>query len=69
LSLGGSGDQRPALAGLPQGKGTSVPVQWEAGWVPEPVWNLWRRKRFLVAGRNRSPIPVAYPGFLFDGGL
>jgi hypothetical protein len=38
-----SGHVHPPAALLP-GKEALVPIGWEAGWAPEPVWTLWRRK-------------------------
>lgn len=56
MPVGGLGDQHPALAGLSQGKGNSVPIESEAGWVPEPVWNLWRKKKDLLSPVGIDPV-------------
>jgi hypothetical protein len=36
-------DQLHAPADLPKGTKPLVPIEWEAGKVPEQVWTLWRR--------------------------
>jgi hypothetical protein len=53
--------QLHAPAALPPGKEPSVPIGWEAGRTPEPVWTRWRREKFLALAGNRTPIvqPVA----------
>jgi hypothetical protein len=38
----------------PPGKDPPVPIGQEAGWVPEPVWALWRGAKSLSAARNRT---------------
>jgi hypothetical protein len=49
-----------APAALPPGKEPPVPIGYEAGWAPEPVWMLWRRENFWTAGnRTRAVQPVA----------
>jgi hypothetical protein len=32
-------------AALPQGKEPPIPVGYEAGWAPEPVWTLWNTEK------------------------
>lgn len=39
---------------LQPGKGIPVPVAYEAGWIPESVWTLWRIKYIAPTG-NRIP--------------
>jgi hypothetical protein len=39
---------------FPSGERSIVPIVHEAGWAPEPVWTLWRRKIYLVPARNRT---------------
>jgi hypothetical protein len=53
-------DQLHASAALTPVKEHPVPIAEEAGWVPEPVWMLWRREKSYPAG-NRTPTvqPVA----------
>jgi hypothetical protein len=42
------GQQLHALAALPPG-GTLEPIEYKAGWTPEPVWTvLEHRKKFLL---------------------
>jgi hypothetical protein len=31
-----------------------VPVQWEAGWVPEAIWTIWGTKGYLVFSGIRT---------------
>ena len=49
------GGQRHALAALPTGK-DPVPIVWEAGWIPEPVWTSAEN---LAPTGIRSPDPPA----------
>jgi hypothetical protein len=57
--------QLHAPAALLSGKEHTVPIVWEAGWVPELVWTLWSREKSLALVGNRNPAvqPVArrYP--------
>jgi hypothetical protein len=49
---------------------TPVPIAYEAGWAPEPVWTLWRTENiFPLPGtelRMSSPSPyqMSYPGLV-----
>jgi hypothetical protein len=36
-----------------------VPIGWEAGWGPEPVWMLWWKEKSFAPAGNR--IPIVYP--------
>jgi hypothetical protein len=60
--------QLHAPAALPPEKEPPVPIRYEVGWVPEPVWTMWRRKNsWLYRDSNSDPSvvqPVAsrYPG-------
>jgi hypothetical protein len=36
--------QLHAPTALPPGKDPSVPIGYEAGWTPGPVWTTWRRE-------------------------
>ena len=47
----GVGGQRYALAALPSGK-DPVPIVWEAGWTPGPVWTV---------AENLAPIQIRSP--------
>jgi hypothetical protein len=38
----------------PWGKAPPVSIGWEAVWVPEPVWKLWRK--VPAPAKNRTPI-------------
>jgi hypothetical protein len=39
-------DQLHILVTLPfRKKEPAVPIGWEAGWVPEPVWMWWSREK------------------------
>jgi hypothetical protein len=31
----------------PPGKESSIHIEYDAGWVTEPVWTLWKRESFL----------------------
>jgi hypothetical protein len=33
-------------------KRSPVPIEWEAGWTPEPVWSFERREKFLELPGN-----------------
>jgi len=45
-----------ALDTLHPGKEPLVPIKYEAGWVPELVWILWRRDKSLDYARNQTTI-------------
>jgi len=47
----GVGGQGHALAALPTGK-DPVPIVWEAGWIPEPVW---------TSAENLAPTGIRSP--------
>ena len=32
-----------------------VPIEQEAGWVPETVWTFWRREKYLAPVRSVQP--------------
>jgi hypothetical protein len=36
----------------PREKAPLVPIELEAGWVPEPVWRLWSKEKSLAPARN-----------------
>jgi len=42
-----SGQHHVPLA-LPPGQNL-VPIEWVAGWAPEPVWTFWRTEKSLVS--------------------
>jgi hypothetical protein len=45
----------------PRGKSTTIPIGWEAEFVPEPVWKRWRREKIpsldLLGFERRSSSP------------
>jgi hypothetical protein len=49
-------------AALLLGKEHPVPIGYEAGCAPEPVWTLWSREKSLAPAGNRTPAfqPVAH---------
>jgi hypothetical protein len=42
-----SGQLHAAAALLPW-KEPLIPIAYEAGWTPEPIWMFWRRENVLV---------------------
>jgi hypothetical protein len=48
------GGKLHSLAALFLGKEPPVPIGYEAGWVPEPLWTLARREKSLVPAGNRT---------------
>jgi hypothetical protein len=46
---------RPGRA-LPPGKGRPVPIGYEAGWAPEPVWTRGPEEQSSVPIGDRTPI-------------
>jgi hypothetical protein len=40
---------------LPPGKEPPVPIGYEAGWAPEPVWTMWR-KFLTLPGLELRPL-------------
>lgn len=51
VAQGGMTGQRATLAALPSRNETSVLIEYEAGWAPEPIWTF--RRRDIPAG-NRT---------------
>jgi hypothetical protein len=37
------------------GKSPPVPIGWEAGWAPEPVWTRWLRENFAAPAGTWTP--------------
>jgi len=35
-----------------------VPIENGAGWVSEAIWRLWRREKFVCAGRGTPDCPA-----------
>jgi len=52
--------QDPAV--LPPRKEPSVPIWYDAGCDPGPVWTRWRREKFLATAGNRTTV-VQYMAF------
>jgi hypothetical protein len=44
-----------APVALPAGKEPPIPIGQEAGWAPETVWTLEKRKKCLALARNQTP--------------
>jgi hypothetical protein len=34
---------------------TTRPIEYEAGWSPEPVWTFWRREKSAFLAGNEPP--------------
>jgi hypothetical protein len=53
------------------GNDIPVPIEWEAGWVPEPVWTMWRTGRSSplpgIELQPSSPRPVAIRTRIING--
>jgi hypothetical protein len=54
--MGLSGQSHAPSALLPPGKGPTVPIVQEAGWVPEPVWTQRIEEKSFVPAGDRTPI-------------
>jgi len=50
------GIQIHAPAALLPGKKPLLPIGYEAGWDPVPVWLRWRREKILSLSGNRTLI-------------
>jgi hypothetical protein len=44
-----------APAALPPGEEPPVPIGYEAGWAPEPVWTLWSREKSIAPAGDWTP--------------
>jgi hypothetical protein len=42
-------------AALTPEKELAVPIGYEAGWTPEPVWTLWSAEKSLALDGNQTP--------------
>jgi len=49
------------LAALLPGKEPLVPIGYEAGWIPEPVWIRCRREKFPAPAGSGTPIVQPIP--------
>jgi hypothetical protein len=50
-----------APAALPPGKEPPVPIRWEVGWTPEPVWTTWRSENSCLHWDSNSHPSVVQP--------
>jgi hypothetical protein len=48
-------------AALPPGKEPPVPIGFEAGWAPEPVWTTWRKDKSCSYRDSNSDPSVVQP--------
>lgn len=53
--------QLHASAMLRLGKEAPVPVEYEAGWAPEPGFTLWRRDKFVPSRESNHNYPNVQP--------
>jgi hypothetical protein len=53
--------QLHASATLRSRKEPQVPIEYEAGWAPEPVWMLWRRKKSSSCRESNHGFPACSP--------
>jgi hypothetical protein len=45
----------------PRGKNPRVPIRYEAGWAPEPVWTIWRSENSCPHRYSNSDPSVVHP--------
>jgi hypothetical protein len=57
--------QLQAPAALFPGKEPLVPIRYEAGWAPEPIWMRWWRGNFPTPAGTRTPDHLARRSTLF----
>jgi hypothetical protein len=58
-ALGGGEWSASRPGRFPLGKEPPVPIGYEAGWAPEPVWPTWRRENCcLYRDSNSDPFAV-----------
>jgi hypothetical protein len=43
------------------GERASDPFEYEAGWIPEPMWTLWREKNLLPPPGTEPRPSIAQP--------
>jgi hypothetical protein len=53
--------QLHAPAALPPGEKPPVPIGYEVGWTPEPVWTTWRRENSWPYRDSNSDLSVVQP--------
>jgi hypothetical protein len=53
------GTRRREVAALPPGKEPPIPIGYEVGWAPEPVWTRWWKEIFPAHAGTRSPSHLA----------
>jgi hypothetical protein len=47
-------------------EGSLVPIEFNAGWAPEPIRTLWSREKYLTLTGNRSPAVQSEAGRYTD---
>jgi len=50
-------DQLYSPVALPPVKEPQVPVEWEAGWAPEPFQIFQRKEKSFASARSQTTIP------------
>jgi hypothetical protein len=54
-------------------KESPIPIRWDAGWAPDPVWTLWKREKCIALAGNGTPaaqsLACRYTGSLIRVGL
>jgi hypothetical protein len=50
-----------STATVPQAKPLPVPIKYEAGWTPEPVWMLGKEKNLVFLLRTETVFELSSP--------
>jgi len=53
-------DQLYSPAALTLVKEPQVPVEWEAGWAPEPFQTLQSKEKSFASARNQTTVPQLF---------